>query len=121
MVRDTTALASRFGITIFLNVLFGIIFLNAGGRDDSDDANFNAHFGAITMVLIDSMFGPAQSVMLAFPYERPMFLREYATGTCTFICRTVFTTYDVSNRALCYTSLMMDEGNDDVKDVVSTT
>ena len=54
MVRDTTALASRFGITIFLNVLFGIIFLNAGGRDDSDDANFNAHFGAITMVLIDS-------------------------------------------------------------------
>ena len=30
------------------------------------------------------MFGPAQSVMLAFPFERPMFMREYATGTCTF-------------------------------------
>jgi hypothetical protein len=26
--RDTTALAARFGITIFLNLLFGLIFLN---------------------------------------------------------------------------------------------
>ena len=37
------------------------------------------------------MFGPAQSVMLAFPFERPMFMREYATGTCklqhaTLVC-----------------------------------
>jgi len=27
------------------------------------------------------MFGQAQPVMLAFPYERPMFMREYSTGT----------------------------------------
>jgi len=79
--RDTTALAARFGITIFLNLLFGLIFLNAGNQDDSDPNNFNAHFGALTMVFIASMFGPAQSVMLAFPFERPMFMREYATGT----------------------------------------
>lgn len=79
--RDTTSLTARFGITIFLSIIFGVIFLNAGGRDDSIDVNFNSHFGAITMVLISSMFGPAQSVMLAFPFERPMFLREFATGT----------------------------------------
>jgi hypothetical protein len=36
------------------------------------------------MVLISSMFGPAQSVMLAFPFERPMFLREFATGVYTY-------------------------------------
>ena len=29
--RDTVALIARFGITIFLNLLFGLIFLNAGG------------------------------------------------------------------------------------------
>jgi hypothetical protein len=86
VVRDTTSLVARFGITIFLSVIFGLIFLGAGGRDDSSDVNFNSHFGAITMVLISAMFGPAQSVMLAFPFERPMFLREFATGTCTSIC-----------------------------------
>ena len=83
VARDTTSLATRFGITILLSIIFGLIFLGAGARDDSLDENFNSHFGAITMVLIDSMFGPSQSVMLAFPFERPMFLREVATGTCT--------------------------------------
>lgn len=140
--RDTTALAARFGITIFLrsvslcflfckeslctllsasrmpsshqfssdmmtagvpqqclthitspltlilipipSLIFGLIFLNAGNRDDSNESNFYSHFGAVTMVLISAMFGPAQSVMLAFPFERPMFLREYATGTCKY-------------------------------------
>ena len=82
VARDTTSLATRFGITILLSLIFGLIFLGAGGRDDSLDVNFNSHFGTITMVLIDAMFGPAQSVMLAFPFERPMFLREFATGTC---------------------------------------
>jgi ABC-2 type transporter len=85
--RDTTALGARFGITIFLNLIFGLIFLNAGGKDDSDPDNFSAHFGAITMIFISSMFGPAQSVMLAFPFERPMFMREYATGTCKYASR----------------------------------
>jgi len=79
--RDVTAMVARFGITIFLSVLFGLIFLGAGGNDDSDPNNFQAHFGALTMVFISAMFGPAQSVMLAFPFERPMFMREYATGT----------------------------------------
>jgi len=81
MSRDKASLIARFGITIFLNVLFGLIFLNAGNKDDSNPTNFNSHFGALTMVTIASMFGPAQPVMLAFPFERPMFLREFATGT----------------------------------------
>ncbi len=80
--RDVAALIGRYGVTIFLNFLFGLIFLNAGGKDDSDSSNFNSHFGAITMILISSMFGSAQPVMLSFPFERPMFLREYSTGTC---------------------------------------
>ena len=80
--RDKAALGARFGITIFLNLLYGLIFFNAGGKDDSNPTNFNTHFGAVTMVAISSMFGTAQPVMLMFPFERPMFLREYSTGTC---------------------------------------
>lgn len=79
--RDVAALAARFGLTIFLNLLYGLIFFNVGGKDNANPTNFNAHFGGITMVAISSMFGTAQPVMLNFPFERPMFLREYSTGT----------------------------------------
>jgi len=81
-VRDKASLMGRFGITIFLNLLYGLIFYNAAGQDDSDPTNFSTHFGAVTMIAISSMFGASQPVMLMFPFERPMFLREYSTGTC---------------------------------------
>jgi len=80
-VRDTASLGARFGGTIFLNLLFGLIFLNAGKGNNAVSADINAHFGAITMVMIVSMFGAAQPVALAFPQERPMFLREYSSNT----------------------------------------
>lgn len=80
--RDVAALIGRFGVTAFLNLLFGLIFLGVGGKDNGDSSAFNNHFGAITMVLISSMFGSAQPIMLSFPFERPMFMREYSTGTC---------------------------------------
>lgn len=79
--RDVAALMGRFGVTFILNLLFGLIFLNSCGRDRADSSDFNSAFGAIAMIFIASMFGSAQPVMLAFPYERPMFLREYSTGT----------------------------------------
>jgi ABC-type multidrug transport system ATPase subunit len=81
--RDTAALGGRFGVTIVLNLIFGLIFLGAANQDDSISANFNSHFGAITMVAVSSMFGTATPVMLSFPFERPIFMREYATGTYT--------------------------------------
>jgi hypothetical protein len=77
IVRDKGALIGRFGITIFLNLLFALIWLNAGSKDDSDATKFSAHFGGLVMVTISSMFGSAQPVMLMFPFERPMFMREY--------------------------------------------
>ncbi len=79
--RDTGALIGRFGVTIFLSVLFGCIWLGAGNQNDSEPSKMNAHFGAVTMVTISSMFGSAQPVMIMFPFERPMFMREYSTGT----------------------------------------
>ena len=79
--RDTTALIARFGITIFLNLIFGLIFFRAGAGNNSVNAEFQAHFGAISLVTISSMFGSAQPVLLSFPSARPVFLREYSTGT----------------------------------------
>jgi ABC-type multidrug transport system ATPase subunit len=80
-VRDKGGLIGRFGVTIFLNLLFGLIFFKVASKDSSNPTNFSSHFGSLTMVLISSMFGAAQPIMLQFPFERPMFLREYSTGT----------------------------------------
>ena len=50
--RDVTALVSRFGLTIFLSVLYGLIFMGIGGKDNSDPTNLNSHFGSMTMVSV---------------------------------------------------------------------
>ena len=80
LVRDTTALGARFGLTIFLSILIGIIFLDVAETDRSEQLNVNSTFGALIMVLLMSMFGTAQPALLAFPEERPVFLREYSTN-----------------------------------------
>mmetsp|Transcript_3119 Transcript_3119/g.4381 ORF Transcript_3119/g.4381 Transcript_3119/m.4381 type:complete len:494 (+) Transcript_3119:544-2025(+) len=80
-IRDTGALMGRFGITIMLSLIFGLIFLGVGAKSNESDGDFNNHVGAISMLMILGLFGSAQSVMLNFPFERPMFLREFSTGT----------------------------------------
>jgi hypothetical protein len=78
--RDTAAVGARFGLTIFLGLLIGLIFRNVGEADPSIPQNLNSIFGALLMVLLMSMFGTAQPALLAFPEERPVFLREYSTN-----------------------------------------
>jgi ABC-2 type transporter len=78
--RDTTAVGARFGLSIFLGVLIGVIFFDVGDSDPASPNNLNSHFGALIMVLLMSMFGTAQPALLAFPQERPVFLREYSTN-----------------------------------------
>eukprot|EP01038_Epipyxis_sp_PR26KG_P005004 gene5004-6989_t len=79
--RDTQALIGRFGVTIVLGLLFGLIFLGRADRSNVNSEDFNTHVGAVSMVMILALFGSAQSILLSFPFERPMFLREYSTGT----------------------------------------
>eukprot|EP00523_Entomoneis_sp_CCMP467_P011133 CAMPEP_0168725064 /NCGR_PEP_ID=MMETSP0724-20121128/3959_1 /TAXON_ID=265536 /ORGANISM="Amphiprora sp., Strain CCMP467" /LENGTH=609 /DNA_ID=CAMNT_0008771833 /DNA_START=209 /DNA_END=2035 /DNA_ORIENTATION=- len=78
--RDVAALGARFGLTVFLSILIGVIFLDVGATDSSSTQNLQSHFGALIMVLLMSMFGTAQPALLAFPSERPVFLREYSTN-----------------------------------------
>ncbi|KAL7557523.1 hypothetical protein ACA910_005277 [Epithemia clementina (nom. ined.)] len=78
--RDVAALGARFGLTTFLSILVGIIFLDVGATDSAVQENLQSHFGALIMVLLMSMFGTAQPALLSFPEERPVFLREYSTN-----------------------------------------
>jgi hypothetical protein len=78
--RDRVALAARFLFTLFLSLLIGVIFLDVGNSDSAVNANLNSHFGSLIMVLLLSTFGSAQLELLAFPEQRPVFLREYSTN-----------------------------------------
>jgi hypothetical protein len=78
--RDVTALGARFGLSIFLGVLIGIIFWEVAASDLSDRTNLSSSFGALIMVMMMGMFGTAQPALLSFPEERPVFLREYSTN-----------------------------------------
>jgi len=78
--RDTAAVGARFGLTIFLSILIGVIFLDVGKTDSAVGQNIQSHFGALVMVLMMGMFGTAQPALLSFPEERPVFLREYSTN-----------------------------------------
>jgi hypothetical protein len=82
MIRNPIALCVRYGMAIFMNLLIGLVFFEIGDRDITDPTNFNGLFGALTIVTMSSMFQVSQPVMLAFPFERPLFLREYTNGTC---------------------------------------
>jgi hypothetical protein len=78
--RDVGAVGARFGLTIFLSVLIGVIFLDVGKSNSANQQNLQSHFGALIMAMLMSMFGTAQPALLAFPEERPVFLREYSTN-----------------------------------------
>ena len=78
--RDTTALFTKFGLTIFLGVLIGVIFLNVGATDPEVQSNVQSRFGALIICLLMGMMGPAGDALFEFPSERPVFLREYSTN-----------------------------------------
>jgi ABC-2 type transporter len=78
--RDVMAVVARFGLTAVLGLLTGIIFFDIGESDPSNPGNLNSHFGALVIIGQMAMFGSAQPALLAFPTERPVFLREYSTN-----------------------------------------
>jgi hypothetical protein len=49
--RDKASLIGRFGVTIFLNTLVGLIFAGSGARDSAHPDGLSAHFGALVMVI----------------------------------------------------------------------
>jgi hypothetical protein len=80
--RDYHTIAFKFFLTLVLNLLYGLLYYQIGTKSYANADDFNSHFGGITMIMMFSLMGSGQSVLLSFPYERPMVLREYVTGTC---------------------------------------
>jgi len=94
-IRNKGVMGARLGMSLFLAALYGWLFSGSAAQGDSvssTDKNcvpsnfssaactgdFQAHFGTIVSLSIMAMMGAAQPVLLQFPQERPVFLREYA-------------------------------------------
>jgi len=96
-LRNKGVFAARIGMSLFLAALYSWLF--AGSASNGDDpktkqnclgsvngdfdtsacaASFQAHYGTLVSLSISSMMGSAQPILLSFPDERPVFLREYA-------------------------------------------
>ncbi len=79
LTRDKLAMVIRVGSTFTFGLLFGLIFLGVGRSDYVMYTEVQASFGAMANLLISTMFGVAQSSLMEFPKDRPVFLREYST------------------------------------------
>uniref|UniRef100_A0A7S4LQW6 ABC transporter domain-containing protein n=1 Tax=Oxyrrhis marina TaxID=2969 RepID=A0A7S4LQW6_OXYMA len=77
--RDKATLGARFGVSTLLNIIYSSIFWGVGDTD-SLEYDLQSHSGAITFFCIGGMFSAAQPLLLTFPFERPVFLREHSSG-----------------------------------------
>jgi ABC-type multidrug transport system ATPase subunit len=78
--RNKPNLLASILVPCVLNLFFALIFLHAG-RLDSENYSVTTHYGSMTQIAIGAMFNSAQPLLLKFPLERGIFLREYATNT----------------------------------------
>jgi ABC-type multidrug transport system ATPase subunit/ABC-type multidrug transport system permease subunit len=103
--RDTVALATKFGLTIFLGILIGVIFYDVGATSNEIQSNVQSRFGALIMCMMIGMFGTAQDALQSFPQERPLFLREYSTNhyssTSYFLSRLTMESIVVFIQIMC--------------------
>jgi hypothetical protein len=80
MRRFAYPLYCRYGLTILLSILVGIIFFKIGETEKAGAyMNLQSHFGALMCLEMLALLGTAQPALLFFPEERPIFLREYST------------------------------------------
>jgi hypothetical protein len=77
--RDKSVTLARVIQSASMALLIGTIFHSVGSTSTASATNLQSQFGAIVLVSCTVMMGPAQAALLAFPEERPVFLREYTT------------------------------------------
>jgi len=78
-LRNKVGLIMRFAVNGIMGLLFAFIFMNVGHKS-LQEGGVQSHFGAICNIMIGTMFGSVQPILLQFPSERPIFLREYAAN-----------------------------------------
>lgn len=80
IVRNTHTLKARTVMTLLISLLIGCLFWKVADNDFSDFINAQSTFGALLMALMANIFSTALPSLVAFPEERPVFLREYSTN-----------------------------------------
>jgi len=78
--RNTQALKARTLMTILMSLASGCIFFRVAKTDFAEFINAQTAFGALLMSLLANVITTAMPSLLAFPEERPVFLREYSTN-----------------------------------------
>ncbi|KAL7527482.1 hypothetical protein ACHAXR_005154, partial [Thalassiosira sp. AJA248-18] len=80
LYRDKFSFVIKVVSNLIFGLLFGFIFFKVGKSSYVEYPEVMASFGAISNLLISTMFGVAQSSLMEFPKDRPVFLREYSTN-----------------------------------------
>lgn len=80
LLRDKISFLITVASSASFGLLFGCIFFQVGQSPYTQYPEVMASFGALSNLLISTMFGSAQNSLTAFPRDRPVFLREYSTN-----------------------------------------
>ena len=97
-LRNKQVMGMRFGAAAVMSALFGGVFWQVGKASTlesplAEQTQILSYIGAITFVCIQAMFANVQPILLSFPKERPIFIREYSGGaysaTVYFLCKTI--------------------------------
>jgi len=80
LYRDWTVPFVRVLLVFVVSLFIGMIFFDVGLADKADRLQIQSIFGAMAIVLVFGLLASIQIVLLAFPEERPVFLREYSTN-----------------------------------------
>jgi hypothetical protein len=78
--RNTHTLKARTMMTLVISLAIGCLFWQIAESDFAVYANASATFAAMLMALMANVFSTALPSLVAFPEERPVFLREYSTN-----------------------------------------
>jgi ABC-type multidrug transport system permease subunit len=75
-LRNKLIVKAKLGQTLFLGILVGLIFLQLG----DDQRSIQNRNGSLFFLAVNSLFGPAISVLSVFAKEKDVFLREHLGG-----------------------------------------
>lgn len=62
-----------------MNLIIALVYLDAGNKD------IQTHISALRFLIITCMLSGGMSTLTNFPLERPIFIREYDSGTYDFL------------------------------------
>ena len=80
MARDVRLLMARFLVPLFLALLAGGVLWQAGKTGLSQ-----AHIAALSNIAFTTMMATANPLVLSFPLDRAVFIREHSSGTYSAI------------------------------------